>query len=314
MARWWRVNELRQRVDDYLGLRRGLGFKLRGHDRLLSDFVDYIIDAKTPAVTAQMALAWATKPTNVQPVRWKQRLSAVRGFACYLHALDPSVEVPATDLLAHRHHRPTPYLYSDTEIVDLLAAAGTLHPPLRAATYQTLFGLLAVTGMRVGEAIRLDRVDVDLEVGLIEIRETKFNKSRRIPLHPSAVTAIEDYGWQRDQLSRHPNTPSYFVSTRGTRLLDMCVHAVFRQLVERVGLGPRAGSSRPRIHGLRHTFAVTTLRDWYRAGADVAAKMPLLSAYLGHANPVSTYWYLQAAPDLLALAAERLEHPVGEAQ
>lgn len=308
------MNELLQRVDDYLSLRRGLGFKLRGYDRILGDFADYVIHTNTSVVTAQMALAWATKPAHVQPVRWKHRLSVVRGFTRYLHALDGSVEVPATDLLAHRHHRPTPYLYSDTEIASLIAAAGRLHPPLRAVTHQTLFGLLAVTGMRLGEAIRLDRADVDLEVGLIEVRKTKFNKSRQVPLHASAAAALRNYVRQRNRLDRRPNTPSFFISTRGTRLLDVCVHAVFRQLVVRVGLEPRAGSGRPRIHDMRHTFAVTTLRDWYRAGADVAAKMPLLSAYLGHANPVSTYWYLQAAPELLGLAAERLEHRVGQAR
>lgn len=308
------MNELLHRVDDYLALRRGLGFKLRGHDRLLVDFADHVSQAKSPTVSAQMALEWATKPTNVQPVRWKQRLSVVRGFTRYLHALDATVEVPATDLLAHRHRRPTPYLYSDAEITNLLAAAGTLRPSLRAATHQTLFGLLAATGMRLGEAIRLDRADVDIEAALIEVRQSKFNKSRRVPLHPSVVTALEDYQRQRDQLGRASRTPSFFVSTRGTRLLDVCVHDVFRKLVEQVGLAPRAGSGRPRIHDLRHTFAVATLRDWYRAGVDVAAKMPLLSAYLGHAHPVSTYWYLQAAPELLALAAERLEPLVGTAR
>jgi len=308
------MSERSQRVDDYMALRRAVGFKLRGHDRLLVDFVDYLEHAKASTVTTKLALAWATKSAEVQPVRWKQRLSVVRGFARYLHALDDSVEVPPTDLLAHRHQRPTPYLYSEAEIAALLAAAGTLKPSLRAVTHRTLFGLLAATGMRVGEAIRLDRTDVDLDRGLILVRQTKFNKSRCLPLHPSAVTALEDYRRQRDQLCGQPNTPSFFVSTRRTRLLDVCVHAVFRQLVERIGLRARDGSGQPRIHDLRHTFAMTTLRDWYRAGVDVAARMPLLSAYLGHAHPVSTYWYLQGGPELLALAAERLEHPIEERQ
>ena len=300
--------DLRQGVTDYVTLRRALGFKLRGHDRLLTDFVDFLNQTGTATVTTQLALTWATTPANVQPVRWKQRLSVVRGFSRYLHTLDPSIEVPAPDLLMHRHRRPTPYLYSEAEIADLLVAAGTISPPLRALTYQTLFGLLAATGMRLGEAIRLDRADLDLEAGLLQIRQTKFNKSRQLPLHPTTVAALDEYARQRERLCSKPRVPSVFVSTRGTRLIDVCVRRVFAQLAARIGLKPRAGSGRPRIHDLRHTFAVTTLRDWYRARVDVTSKLPLLSAYLGHVNPISTYWYLQAAPELLALAAERLEH------
>ncbi len=299
---------LRQRVDDYLTLRRAIGFKLRGHDQLLSDFVDYLENSCISTVTAQAALAWATKPAHVRPVRWQQRLSVVRGFSRYLQTLDPSVQVPAPGLLAYRHPRPVPYLYTEAEIADLLAAAGTLSPLLRTVTHQTLFGLLAVTGMRVGEAIRLDRGDFDRKAGLILIRGTKFNKSRQVPLHPSTVLALEEYARHRDRLCGKPSAPSFFISTRGTRLIDVCVRRVFAELVSRVGLQPRAGSGRPRIHDLRHTFAVLTLRDWYRAGVDVSGKLPILSAYLGHVDPKSTYWYLQAAPELLALAAERLEH------
>lgn len=302
------MTDLRQRVDAFVTLRRSLGFKLRGHDRLLTDFVDYLDHTGASTVTTQLALTWATMPTNAQPVWWKKRLSVIRGFSRYLQALDSSVEVPAPDLLAYRYRRPTPYLYSETDIAGLMAAAGTLSPPLRAVTHQTLFGLLAVTGIRLGEAIHLDRTDLDLEAGLIRIRETKFNKSRQLPLQPTTVAALKDYARQRDHLCGKPRVPSFLVSTRGTRLIDACVRRVFAQLAGRVGLQSRAGSGRPRIHDLRHTFAVATLRDWYRAGVDVTSKLPLLSAYLGHCDPTSTYWYLQAAPELLALAAERLEH------
>ncbi len=302
--------DLRQRVDDYVTLRRRMGFKLHRHDRLLFDFIDYLEHAGVPTVTTQLALAWATQRTDVQPVWWKMRLCVVRGFARYLQTFDPSVQVPAPDLLAYRQHRPIPYLYTETEIADLLAAAGTLSPPLRALTHQTFFGLLAITGMRVGEAIRLDRADLDLEAGLLLVRQTKFKKSRQLPLHASTVAALKDYAGQRDQLCGKLMAPSFFVSTRGTRLIDACVHRVFTQLVARVGLQAHAGCGRPRIHGLRHTFAVVTLRDWYRADVDVASKLPLLSAYLGHVDPTTSYWYLQATPELLSLAAERLEHPV----
>jgi len=301
--------DLRQQVSDYVTLRRSLGFKLRRYDRLLNDFVDYLDHTGASTVTSQLAMDWATRPKNVHPLWWKRRLSVVCGFSRYLHTIDPSVEVPSPDLLAYRYQRPTPYLYSETEIAGLIDAAGTLSPPLRAVTHQTLFGLLAVTGMRLGEAIRLDCTDVDLEAGLIRIRETKFNKSRQLPLHPTTIAALKEYARQRDLLGGKPRVPSFFVSTRGTRLIDAVVHRVFTQLIARVGLQPRAGSGRPRIHDLRHTFAVATLRDWYRAGIDVTSKLPLLSAYLGHADPVSTYWYLQSSPELLALAAERIGHP-----
>ncbi|MGC8635369.1 MAG: tyrosine-type recombinase/integrase [Candidatus Limnocylindrales bacterium] len=302
------MNELRRAIDEYLAIRRALGFKLRGHDRLLWDFTDFLAGAGATTITAELALRWATAPVGMQPVRWGQRLAAVRGFARHLHALDASVEVPPVELLSYRRERSVPYLYSEADITALLAAAGTLHPALRAATHETLFGLLAVTGMRVGEAIHLERTDVDLHAGVLLIAEAKFRKSRRLPLHASTVAALSSYAERRDALCRRPRATSFFVSTRGTRLLDTCVHAVFTALVARVGLVARPGTSRPLIHGLRHSFALATLRDWYAAGGDIAGKLPVLSAYLGHAHPASTYWYLQAAPELLALAAERLEH------
>lgn len=303
---------LHQRVQDYLTVRRALGFKLVDHGRLLPDFVDYLEEAGAATVTIEAALAWATKPQGTQPYRWKQRLSVVRGFARYLDAFDPATQVPPADLLAYRRRRPTPYLFSTGEITGLLAAAGALNHPLRGATHRTLFGLLAATGMRVGEALRLDHDDVDLDAGRLDIRQTKFNKSRRLPLHASTVAALDSYTSDRDRFWPRRLQASFFVSTVGTRLSSRPVRAVFSDLVDLGGLEPRFGSSRPRIHDLRHSFAVATLLDWYRSDVDVAARMPLLSAYLGHASPASTYWYLQAVPELLVLAASRLEQPMGE--
>lgn len=181
-------------------------------------------------------------------------------------------------------------------------------PPLRAVTYRTFFGLLAVTGMRVSEAIRLDRDEIDLDTGVLVIRKTKFGKHRAVPLHPSTVTALRGYACVRDQLYQPVTSASFFISTRGTRLIYACVHVAFTQMLTTASLPSRPETGPPRIHGLRHSFAVATLHDWYRAGEDVTTKLPILSAYLGHAHPASTYWYLSAAPDLLALAAERLEH------
>jgi integrase len=300
------MNGLHQQAKEYLAIRRALGFKLRGHDRLLEEFVDYLDEIGSGTITAEATVTWATRPV-VQPARWAQRLCAVRGFARYLHGFDPTVDIPPEDLLVARRPRPRPYLYSHADIARLVEAATALRPALRAATHETLFGLLAVTGMRIGEAIALDRNDVDLEAGLLDITDAKFRKHRRLPLHPSSVTAVRRYAELRGELCPRPKGPSFFVSTRGTRLLDACVHDVFRKLVDHLGLGAQPGTARPRIHGLRHTFAVATLRDWYRSGFDVAGRLPVLSAYLGHGHPASTYWYLQACPELLGLAAERLE-------
>jgi integrase/recombinase XerD len=304
------MTDLRQRIEDYLTTRRALGFKLRGHDRMLLDFAEYLEHAGKSAVTTQLAMAWATKPASVRPSWWRVRLSVVRGFARYMHGFDSSVEVPPSDALAHRRQRPIPYIYTEAQIVDLLTIAGTMTMPLSALTYPTLFGLIAVTGLRVGEAIGLDRADVDLETGLIVVRHAKFNKSRQLPLDPSTVSALRAFAQQRDRLRPNPKASSFFVSLRGTRLDPTRVHRVFAQLVGRLNFPAHPGSGRPRIHDLRHTFAVMTLRDWYRGGFDVGSKLPLLSAYLGHVDPTTSYWYFQAVPELMAAAAERLQAPV----
>jgi integrase/recombinase XerD len=301
------VNRLGQAAEEYLAVRRALGFKLRGHDRLLKDFIDHLERVGSTTVTTAAALQWATGRADVSPVRWSQRLSVVRGFARHLQCLDPLTEVPPDDLLACRRPRQTPYLFSDDDIARLLAAAVTLRPALRAATHETFFGLLAVSGMRVGEAIALDRADVDLTSGIINIKDAKFRKQRRLPLHDTTVMALRRYAEVRDRLCPHPKVASFFVSTRGTRLLDVGVHDVFRQLVETPRLEPQPGAAGPRVHGLRHSFAVATMRDWHRDAADPAGKLPLLSAYLGHGDPAYTYWYLQASPELLSAATARLE-------
>jgi integrase/recombinase XerD len=214
--------------------------------------------------------------------------------------------------LIHRKRYAIPYLYSDAEVGRLLTGAAALAPPLRAATYYTLIGLLAVGGMRIGEAVRLDRDTVDLQAGVLTIRLTKFGKSRQLPLHASTTAVLAGYDRQRDELCPKPKAPSFFVSTRGNRLDKSGVERVFRGLRRRAGLDRPQGSPRPRLHDLRHTFAVRTLLDWHRAGVDVHERMLWLSTYMGHVEPSSTYWYLTAAPELLALAAKRLESTLGE--
>jgi integrase len=215
--------------------------------------------------------------------------------------------VPPADLLAHRSRRAEPYPYTDEDIVGLLRAARTLRSPLRAATYETLIGLLAVTGMRVGEAIALDRDDVDWDNGLLVVRHSKFDKSREVVLHATTIDALRSYAQTRDRALAAGPSPALLLSLAGTRLLYKNVQRVFHQLVHQVGLAPRSDRCRPRIHDLRHRFAVTTLLGWYRDGDDVEVRLPRLSTYLGHVAPSDTYWYLHAAPELLALAAERLE-------
>jgi integrase len=303
---------LRLALKDYLTMRRALGYKLQRAEKLLADFIGFVEAGATDRVTIDLALAWATLPTQGGMNWWAGRLTVVRGFATYLHTLDPTTQVPPTDLLPLRSHRAVPYLYSDDDIVALITATEILRSPLRALTYRTLIALLAVTGMRIGEAIRLDRNDLDLGDGVLTVRLSKFGKSRELPLHTSTLDALHGYLRRRDQLHPRPRAPSLFISTAGTRLLYCDVHWTFLRLMRHAGLKPRSTACRPRLHDLRHSFAVRTVMDAYRADADVAARLPLLSTYLGHVHPANTYWYLSAAPELLALAGKRLERSLEE--
>jgi integrase len=304
------MNRLAGHVADYLALRRALGYKLERAEKLLTQFVNYLEQTGAATVTIDNAVAWATLPAGYTNW-WAHRLSVVRCFTAYLVTVDPEAELPPTDVLAWRPHRATPYLYSDGDIAALLAAATGLRSELRVATYRTLVGLLAVTGLRVGEAIRLDRADLDLSAGELTVWHAKFNKSRRLPLHLSTVEALRSYLRRRDRLHPRPTTPALFISPAGTRLIQCNVQSTFRQLVARAGLQPRSVSCRPRIHDLRHSFAVRCVLDGYRCGADVQARLPLISTYMGHVDPKATYWYLSAAPELLGLAGVRLDAHLG---
>jgi integrase len=298
---------LRLELDHYLGLRRALGFKLHNVGRLLGQFVDYLDEHGVHAPTTESALAWATLSASASS-NWRAiRLSAVRGFAAYLHSIDPSVEVPPAGLIHHGPDRATPYLYSEPEILALMQEAAGLRPQLRAATYQTLIGLLAVSGLRVGEAIALDNADLDIDSELLVVRHTKFDKSRLVPLHPSTIEALQRYRDLRDRTHSCPACPALLVSSTGTRLLHSNIGLTFTRLAGQAGITRRSASCRPRIHDLRHGFAVSTVLDWYRQDADVEAMMPRLSTYLGHTDPKHTYWYLSAAPELMALAGQRLD-------
>ena len=305
------MSRLAQAVDDYLTVRRAMGFKLALAGRLLPQFVDYLDQAGATSITVEHALAWARLPINSTVGWWAQRLSVVRGFATWLAATDPATEIPPRDLLLGRARRATPYLYSPEDIAALLAAASVLRPKLRAATYQTLICLLSVTGMRIGEAIALDRADLDTRHGVLLVRLGKFGKTRQLPLHHSCVAALQDHLRMRDRLLPDADTPALLINTRGARLGYGVVGHTFRQLTQQAGLAPRSPSCRPRLHDFRHSFAVDTVLDSYRAGTNMQVMLPRLSTYLGHADPTHTYWYLSAAPELLALAGQRLEDHLG---
>lgn len=300
------MSALADAAGEYLRLRNSLGHELAEHHRLLPRFVAFLDAEGLPTVTVAAALAWARGPdvdpnTSIAP----RRMTIARGFARYLAGLDDRTEVPPPGLVPARRRWRPPFIYSPEDISALMAQAGLLKP-MPAATHQTLIGLLAATGMRVGEAIRLDRGDIDWTDAVLTIRESKFGKTRMVPVLDSTRTALEDYARTRNQLCPRTTTASFFVSMTGTTLIYRIVQQNFRRLCDRAGVG--AGAEHPpRIHDLRHAFVVRTLVGWYQAGEDVEARLPTLSTYLGHRDPRSTYWYLSAAPELLALAAGRLE-------
>jgi integrase len=304
---WCGMTALEQHAADYLRIRRALGFKLERAEKLLAQYLAHLDTTGQDRVTVENALAWARLPAAGGANWWAQRLSVVRCFATYLHALDPAHEIPPADVLARRIRRSVPYLYSEQEIWALMAATDRLRGQLRQTTYRTLIGLLAVTGMRVGEVIRLDRPDLDLPAGVVTVRNSKFGKSRELPLHATTGTALREYLRIRDAHQHADVSDALLISPAGTRLIYCNVHATFRQLRTDAGLRARSSVCRPRVHDLRHRFAVQTLLDWYRDGVDVQPRLPLLSTYMGHTHPRHTFWYLQAAPELMAIAGKRLE-------
>ena len=305
------MTAMRERAGEYLAMRRALGHRLEGQGRLLLDFAGQMDRSGQTRLTTRDALEWACS-TPGGPVTRRQRLSVVRCFARHLAALDPACEVPPPGLLKATARRPAPYLYSAQEITALIAAAGTLSPPMRAATCQTLISLLAATGLRISEALTLSRGDVDLDAGVLKVTG-KYGKIRLVPLHPTMTSTLARYAASRDRYCPRPQAGTFFLATTGRALHPNIARATYWQILERAGIHALPGRPRPRLHDLRHSFAVATYLRWYRAGADVNAMAPALSDYLGHRCPSDTYWYLTAAPELLALAARRLD-PFKETQ
>lgn len=303
------MNALAAGVTDYLATRRALGFKLHNTELQLRQFVDYLDRAGIETITIDAAMTWACTPADADPYWWAVKLAAVRGFARWWSVFEPATEIPGPEVLpvSKLGRRADPYPYSDDDIAALMAAARNMPSPLRSATYETLIGLLAVTGMRVGEAINLDRTDLDTAQATLTIRDTKFGKTRLVPITPCTVDALTAYDEVRTFHVPRPRTPALFVSAKDTRLLYQNVHHAWLKLCRIAGLEPFSKRCRPRPHDLRHRFAITTLIGWHRDGENVHARLPDLSTYLGHVSPTDTYWYLRAAPELMALTAGLLE-------
>jgi integrase len=298
-------------VQEYLEERRGLGFALTVPGSQLQAFARFAdASCHRGPLTRQLITRWARdEAKRATPLTWATRIEAVRPFAKHRARVEPGTYVPDADTFGPSRRRLAPHLYTDQEIVDLLAAAGRLAPKrtLRPATYRTLLGLIAATGLRLSEALRLTCADVDLDAGLLTVRQTKFAKSRLVPLHPTAVRALKQYlAVRRRHVPAVQNGP-FLVSTKGTPPHKRTVHYVFDRLRRQLGWTARGGHAAPRIHDLRHTFICRRVRLWHEHGTDIDNAMVALSTYVGHAKVSDTYWYLTAAPDLMSVAGRRFE-------
>ena len=298
-------------ANEYLAYRRKLGFQLQNVGQLLLQFARYADrNGHRGSLTTELAIRWARLPRNGPRSYWARRLNIVRGFSTYCAIFDPETEIPPQNIFGRGYRRVTPYIYTGDEIAALLAAARDLPPRkgLRPHTYATLFGLLACTGLRLIEALKLTRADVDWKSGLLTIRQTKFRKSRLIPLHATTVRVLRDYARMRDRFHPVARTDAVFVSVHGTPLSATTARATFAVLRDQLPWTGHSGRPKPRVHDLRHSFACRQLLQWYEQGTDVDRAITALSTYLGHADVHNTYWYLTGVPELLHLAVARFEH------
>ncbi len=313
------MNTLRQAVNHYLTMRRNLGFKLSAAGRELPEFVGFMERRRATYITQALALKWAQMPKRTQPALWASRLTAVRQFALFRSATDPRTQIPATGLLPFRPRRATPHLYTSGQIADLLQAL--LHAPLSPYcsdpqacallpwVYYCFFGLLSVTGLRLGEALNLKVTDVDLSSRVLTVRGGKFGKDRLVPLHLSTCKVLKQYERRRrDHWASRSVSSYFFVSSRGNHLSRSQVHATFYTASRQIGLRGAHDGHGPRIHDFRHRFATTTLVNWYRSDQDPERLLPVLSTFLGHVHVADTQWYLTASPELMREAMSRLEH------
>ena len=307
------MSSLQDALADYLTLRRALGYKLFEDGQALEHFVVFVEQAGSTHITTELAVRWATRSSRASTTHQAHQLSRIRLFAEYLSGIDPQTQIPPRGLLPGHYQRQTPYIYSEHQICDLVSAARQLPSAtgLRACTYATLFGLLAVTGLRISEAIALDCDDVDLGERVLLVRQSKFAKDRLVPIHSSTAGVLDEYVAMRSRCHPHPSSHAFFLAERGTRLTDCMARHTFILLSRCTGLRAPGDHHGPRMHDLRHTFAVTTVQHWYQVGLDVDVQMPWLATFLGHSHVSDTYWYLSAVPQLMAQAGARLDLKLG---
>lgn len=306
------MSALTQELDRYLAVRRGLGFELRTDERILRRFIEHAEKVGAAYVSAEVFTGWRELFGHASQHTWSRRLGIVRTFAQWLQGIDPRHQVPSSDLIPSRQRRNRPYIYTPEEIRAIVEAAAALPSTngIRSLTCSTLFGLIAVTGLRISEAISLDSSDVDLENGVLTLRKGKLGKARLIPVSKCTALQLAAYAKERDRLLERRSKP-FFVADHGERIGDCGARYSFAAVCQTLGLRERQRFHKhgrgPRIHDLRHTFAVRTMLNWYRSGMDPAREMIKLTTYLGHASPEHTYWYIEAIPELLALASARAE-------
>jgi integrase/recombinase XerD len=298
------MNTLREDIEEYLAMRRALGFKLKTHGKFLNNFADFFDRKNAEVVTTQIAVEWAEQAASSHSR--SQRLSYLRAFARYRSASDPRTEIPPDNLYPYRPKRAKPYIYSDDDVKELLDVACKLPNPFRAETYRTLLGLLAVTGLRIGEALGLQLRNVDLIEGILIVEATKYSRSRILPLHDSTRKELLAYSKCRAEFLKGKSAPHFFISLTGNQLDKAMVHRTFYALSQQTGLRKAGAKTGPRIHDFRHSFAVKNMLKWYRCGANVEQRLPVLSAYLGHVHVSDTYWYLTGVPELMDLGVNLL--------
>ncbi len=308
------MRTIREALSQYITVRRALGVTFGEPAVTLGHFVTFLEEKGAAWITTDLALGWACQSAHVQRATWVRRLGMVRGFASWLSAFDPRTEVPPKRILSARHRRKKPYIFTDCEIEHLMAEASRLPSAkgLRAWTYVTLIGLLVTTGLRPGEALSLDGSDVDLENGILAIRDTKFGKSRFVPITDSTCAALARYTKKRLEVCKHLQTNGFLISERGYRISPYAARRTFAKISTTLGLrkavpGKRIGRG-PRLQDMRHTFATRKIIEWYRSGLDVERELPKLTKYLGHNSIDHTYWYIEAIPELLQLATEYMSH------
>jgi integrase/recombinase XerD len=297
---------------DYLATRRSLGFKLQKHEETLREFLRFFGVQKAQHLTTRLALQWARKPQNTNPAWWTERLSMLRGFAAYWKTVDPRTEVPSLHILLPQYKRPTPHIYTDQQIAEIMAVTQRWSSR-DGFTYWTIFGLLTATGMRVGEALDLSDEHVDLKQGVVTVRDAKHSKSRLLPLHTTTLRALRQYVRERDLRFPRRKVASFFIIRDGRCPSYAVVWKTFNQVLVEVGLRKSSQQKGPRMHDLRHTFAVKALIGFYQNDQDIDRKIHALSTYLGHKDIQCTYWYLTAVPELMSLALSRLEEKIGGA-